>query len=67
MNRSFMTVKEVASELGVSTSSAYKIMRRLNQELEKKGIITIAGRVNRRYFTERLYYGAPIEETAERS
>jgi hypothetical protein len=38
----------------------------LNAELEKKGIITIAGRVNRQYFSERLCYGAAEIKAAER-
>jgi len=33
----------------------------LNEELKEKGFITIAGRVNRQYFYERLY-GAGKEE-----
>ena len=53
---SFMTVQEVAKELNVSPSYGYKLIRKLNEELEKKGIITIPGRVNRQYFNERLYY-----------
>lgn len=53
----FMRVDDVARELDVSASYAYKIIRKLNAELEKKGIITIAGRVNRKYFMERLCYG----------
>ncbi len=57
-SNSFMRVEDVAKELGVSTSYAYKVIRKLNAELEKKGIITIAGRVNRQYFKERLCYGA---------
>ena len=62
----FMRVEEVAEELGVSSSYAYKIIRRLNAELEEKGIITIAGRVNKQYFTERLCYGAAENNTMER-
>lgn len=53
---SFMTVQEVARELNVSQSYGYKLIRKLNEELEKKGMITIPGRVNRQYFNERLYY-----------
>ena len=53
---SFMTVQEVAKELNVSSSYGYKLIRKLNAELEKKGIITIPGRVNRQYFAERLCY-----------
>ncbi len=58
MSNNFMRVRDVAEELGVSESYAYKIIRQLNKELEKKGIITISGRVSRKYFTERLCYGA---------
>ena len=55
-NNSFMTVHEVAKELNVSLSYGYKLIRQLNGELSKKGMITIPGRVNRQYFNERLYY-----------
>lgn len=55
----------MAKELGVSKSYAYKIVRRLNEELEEKGILTISGRVNRQYFNERLCYEAEAK-AAER-
>ena len=58
MSNNYMRVRAVAEELGVSESYAYKIIRQLNEELEKKGIITVSGRVSRKYFTERLCYGA---------
>ena len=51
----FMRADEVARELEVSKSYAYKLMQQLNGELQEKGYITIAGRVNRQYFKERLY------------
>ena len=59
--QSFMRVDEVAKELGVSKSYAYKIVQKLNQELKEKGYLTISGRVNRQYFYERLY-GAGKED-----
>ena len=46
MNR-FIKADEVAEELGISKPCAYKIIRRLNEELREKGMITIAGRVDR--------------------
>ena len=50
-NRSFMTVEEVAEELGVSKSKAYKIVReQLNAELQKQGYLTVAGRVSTTLF-----------------
>ena len=51
----FMRVEEVADALGVSVSYAYKVIRRLNAELREKGFITIAGRVSKQYFNERVY------------
>ena len=40
-NRTFMTVDEVAAELGVSKSYAYKIVKQLNEELQKLGYLTV--------------------------
>ena len=37
MEKNFMTVDDVAEELSVSKSKAYKIVRQLNKELEEKG------------------------------
>ena len=50
---SFMRVDEVAQELGISKSYAYKIVQKLNVELKEKGFMTISGRVNKQYFMER--------------
>ena len=61
MENKFMRVDEVALELGISESYAYKVIRKLNDELNAKGFLTISGRVNRQYFNERLY-GAGKEE-----
>lgn len=55
--QSFMNVTEVAKELEISESHAYKIMRKLNTELKEKGYLTIAGRVNRKFFMEKFCYG----------
>ena len=61
-NASFMKVDEVAQELGISKSYAYKIVQMLNAELKEKGILTISGRVNRKYFMERTCYGTDRKE-----
>ena len=58
MENQFMRADEVARELEVSRSYAYRLIQQLNAELRAKGYITIAGRVNRQYFRERLY-GTP--------
>ena len=58
----FMSVDDVARELGVSKSYAYKVVQKLNGELREKGYLTVSGRVNRKYFMETFCYGS-----AERS
>ena len=59
---SFMRVDEVAQELGISKSYAYKIVQKLNAELSSKGFLTISGRVNKQYFMECTCYGAVKKE-----
>ena len=45
--QSFMRADEVAQELGISKSHAYKVIHGLNKELQEKGYLTISGRVNK--------------------
>lgn len=57
MSTTFLQVDEVAQELGVSKSYAYKIVRKLNAELKAMGYLTVAGRVSKKYFLEKVCYG----------
>ena len=52
MNEKFLEVGDVMQILGISRSAAYKLMRQINSELEKKGYIVIRGKVSRKYFEE---------------
>ena len=56
MDTNFIKVDQVAEELGVSKSFAYKIVQKLNAELKEQGYFTVAGRVSRKYFLEKLCY-----------
>lgn len=51
----FYTVDDIISILNVSKSTAYREIKKLNDELKKKGYITISGKVSSKYFWERLY------------
>lgn len=55
MKSNFLSAEDVAKELSVSKTYAYRIIRQLNSELAEKGYITVSGRINRKYFSERLY------------
>lgn len=57
MSNTFLRVEEVAEEMGVSKSYAYKIVQKLNKELKSMGYITVSGRVNKQYFMEKVCYG----------
>lgn len=58
-NKIYITTSELAEMLGVSVGHAYKIIRKLNQELAEQGFLVIAGKVPRRYLEKRWYgYGA---------
>ena len=52
-NKTFMNADDIAEEMGISKSSAYKILRRLNAELREQGYYTVAGRVNTNYFRKK--------------
>jgi len=53
--RKFLTATDVAEILNVSRSTAYRIIRKLNDELNKAGKITVAGKVSAKYFYENTY------------
>ncbi len=51
----FLCADDVAAILQVSQTTAYRIIKRLNTELQQQGKITTAGKVSRRYFEEKVY------------
>ena len=56
MNKNlFIKAEEITTELGVSKSYAYKLIRKLNEELKNRGFIIISGKVNRQFFEEKVY------------
>ncbi|HBL84866.1 MAG: transcriptional regulator [Clostridiales bacterium GWF2_38_85] len=56
-NTLLISAAEVAKELGVSKPYAYKLLQQLNGELKGKGYITIAGKISRKFFYEKVYGG----------
>ena len=51
----YITADEVSELLGVSKGYAYKLIRKLNKELEDSGYIAISGKVPKRYFEKRWF------------
>ena len=60
--QSFMRADEVAQELGISKSHAYKVIHGLNEDVLVKGYLTISGRVYREFFREKYYYTKTVKE-----
>lgn len=64
MTTRLIGVDEVCEQLGVSRAYAYKVIRKLNDELEKKGCLIVKGKVSAEYF-ERKYFDGMEGERAE--
>lgn len=56
-NKKFLNANDVAEYMEVSVPKAYKIIRRLNDELVAQGYLVVAGRVSRTYFEKKIYGG----------
>ena len=48
----FYTADDVCRMLGLGKSSAYKIIKQLNAEWEKRGKLVVNGKVNKTIFNE---------------
>ncbi len=56
MNNIMMTASEVTETMGVSKAYAYKVIQRLNRELQEQGYLTVSGKVNRKFFMKKVNY-----------
>ena len=50
-----MTADEEAAELGISKGHAYKMIRQMNEELDKSGFIVVAGKVPRAFWEKKFF------------
>lgn len=55
MSTQMVGAEEVAKALNTS-KGAYKVIRKLNEEMEEKGMLVVKGKVSADYFAER-YFG----------
>jgi hypothetical protein len=56
IEKTYLDVNDIMTITGVKQSKAYQIIRELNKELKKKGCITIAGQVSKKFFNEKYYF-----------
>ena len=62
LEKNFLNANDVATFMGISIPMAYKVIRRLNDELRQKGYITISGKISRTYFEEKIYSHSAQED-----
>lgn len=61
----YYRVTEIMDLMECSDSTAYRVIKELNTELNAKGIITLAGKINKKYFHQR--YDVPEKQTPQKS
>ena len=54
-NKIYITAGELAEMLDISIGHAYKIIRRMNEELEKQGYLVISGKLPRKNFEQHWF------------
>lgn len=54
--RKYLNADEVAEAMEISKSGAYKLIHRLNQQLNEAGYITTPGRISREYFESKIFH-----------
>ena len=52
--KNFLTAADVSEYMNISIPMAYKIIRKLNDELMANGYITVSGKINRLYFENKV-------------
>lgn len=50
-----LSAHEIAAELNCSKQKAYQIIRECNEELKRKGYITISGKIPRAFWDTKMY------------
>ena len=59
----FLDVHDIMEITGLSSSSSYIVIKQLNEELQKKGYLTIRAKVISTYFYER-FFGKEVQNNA---
>ena len=58
--KKLLSANDVALELGISRSSAYKVIHNLNEELKKQGDLVVSGKVPKKYLLTRYFLDTEI-------
>ena len=53
-SKNYLNAADVSEYMGISIPMAYKIIRKLHDELRAQGFITVSGRINLRFFEHKV-------------
>lgn len=59
----YLTAEDIMVCVGVGRTTAYRIIKALNAELERDGYLTFPGKIPERKFREKLYLSSPAQLT----
>ena len=59
----YLTAEDVMACVGVGRTTAYRIIKALNAELERDGYLTFPGKIPERKFREKLYLSRSAQLT----
>ncbi|NLD48168.1 MAG: LysR family transcriptional regulator [Clostridiaceae bacterium] len=54
-DKKFLNAADVSEYMSISIPMAYKIIRKLNDELNAQGYLTVSGKISRQYFEQKVY------------
>jgi len=60
----YLTAEDIMVCVGVGRTTAYRIIKALNAELERDGYLTFPGKIPERKFREKLYLSSSAQLTA---
>lgn len=54
-NKTLLGAKDIAEILDMSVPYCYKVIKKLNEQLQNDGFMVISGKISRVYFEEQFY------------
>jgi hypothetical protein len=60
----YYTAAEIAQMIGVGRTSAYAIVKQMNEELKSRGYLTVGGKIPKEFFNEKYFGGSHPREVS---
>ena len=60
----YYTAEEIAQMIGVGRTTAYGIVKQMNEELKSRGFLTVRGKVPKEFFDAKYFGGTRCKEVS---